>query len=131
VTSSISHTTVDCLDAYRLSTWWREVLGYQDVPGDPNEPGDEECMIVSTDGGPPLLFIEVPEARAGKNRIHLDLRPAPGTTREQELDRLLGLGATVVNDLRRPDGGGWVWMADPEGNDFCILRGDSSAPSPG
>ena len=125
MTASISHTTIDCRDAFALSTWWKQVLGYQDVPGDPNEPGHEECMIVSTDGGPPLLFIEVPEPRSGKNRIHLDLRPAPGTTREQELDRLLGLGATVVKDLRRPDGGGWVWLADPEGNDFCILRGDS------
>ncbi len=46
VTSSISHTSVDCRNAYQLSQWWKEVLGYTDVPGDPNEPGHPECMII-------------------------------------------------------------------------------------
>ena len=56
-----------------------------------------------------------------KTRLHLDLRPADGD-RDTELARLLELGATEVDDRRLPDGRGWVVLADPEGNEFCILR---------
>ena len=73
--SRISHTTFDCRDAYALSTFWKSVLGYADVPGDPNEPGDEECMIIPSDGEQNLLFAEVPEGKQVKNRVHLDLQP--------------------------------------------------------
>ncbi len=69
-----------------------------------------------------VLFIEVPDAKSGKNRIHFDLRPVTAN-RDQEVERVLGLGATVVNDLREPSGGGWAVLADPEGNEFCVLRG--------
>ena len=78
-------------------------------------------MIFSPDGATRLLFIEVPDAKQVKNRLHLDLRPADGG-RDAELERLLGLGATEVDDRRLPDGRGWVVLADPEGNEFCILR---------
>ena len=123
MTSRISHTTVDCTDAYALSEWWKGVLGYTDVPGDPNEVGHEECMILSRDGSHRLLFIEVPEDKTLKNRIHLDLDPVEGT-RDEELERLLAHGATEVADLRgnHGPGTGWVVLADPEGNEFCILR---------
>jgi glyoxalase superfamily protein len=121
MTSYVSHTTVDCADAYTLSRWWQAVLDYNEDPEDPNEPGHEECMISSADGRHRLLFIEVPDSKQVKNRIHLDLRPAEGT-RDAELARLTGLGATVVADLRNPDATGWVVLADPEGNEFCILR---------
>ncbi len=121
VTSYISHTTVDCANAYQLSVWWAEVLGYAEDPDDPNQPGHEECMIVSPDGGHRLLFIEVPDTKQVKNRIHFDLRPRTGR-RDEELARLLAHGATQVHDLRKPDGTGWVVLADPEGNEFCILR---------
>ena len=57
-----------------------------------------------------------------KNRIHFDLWPS-SSRRDEELGRLLGLGATEVDDLRKEGGGGWVVLADPEGNEFCILRG--------
>jgi hypothetical protein len=60
-------------------------------------------------------------AKQVKNRVHLDLEPVEGS-REEELARLLALGAREVADLRRPDGTGWVVLADPEGNEFCILR---------
>jgi catechol 2,3-dioxygenase-like lactoylglutathione lyase family enzyme len=123
VTAVISHTSVDCRDACALSRFWEQVLGFAEDPDDPNEPGDEECMIASADGRQRLLFIEVPEAKQGKNRLHLDLVPAAGT-RDEELARLLALGARGVADLRRPDGSGWVVLADPEGNEFCILRGE-------
>src|SRR5687768_1426476 len=117
MTSYVSHTTVDCADAYTLSRRWQEVLDYAEDPADRSLAGDEECMISSRDGRHRLLFIEVPDGKQGKDRIHLDLRPVEGT-RDAELDRLLALGATVFGDLRKPDGTGWVVLADPEGNEF-------------
>lgn len=120
----ISHVTVDCSDAYSLSHWWKPVLAYEDVPGDPNLPGHEECMIVDPEGkGVPVLFVEVPEGKSVKNRLHLDLRPREDS-RDAELDRLLAHGATVMADRRGQygPGTGWVTLTDPEGNEFCILR---------
>ena len=90
-------------------------------PHDANEPGDEECMIFSSDGRFRLLFIEVKESKRVKNRLHFDLRPTD-CTRDEEIQRVRGLGATPVADLRRPDGSGWMVLADPEGNEFCVLR---------
>ncbi|MEU8264261.1 VOC family protein [Micromonospora sp. NPDC048999] len=121
--SFISHTSVDCADAYALSSWWRVVLNYTEDPDDPNEPGHEECMIASPDGQHRLLFIEVPERKQIKNRLHFDLRPREGT-RDEELARLISLGATELDDRRNADGTGWVVLADPEGNEFCILRSE-------
>lgn len=123
MTSFVSHTSIDAGNAYELSQWWKQVLDYTDVPGDPNEAGHPECMIQRSDGGHRILFLEVPEAKSIKNRIHLDLRPVAGT-RDSELDRLLSLGATQVGDYRGKygPGSGWVVLADPEGNEFCILR---------
>ena len=129
MTSRISHTSVDSHNAYTQSVWWGQVLGMAEDPRDPNEPGHEECMILSADGRTRLLFIEVGEDKQVKNRLHLDLTPVDGT-REQEVERVLALGATQLADLRRPDGGGWVVLADPEGNEFCILRGLSEADDP-
>jgi hypothetical protein len=122
--SRVSHTTIDCRDAYALSEWWKGVIGYTDVPDDPNEPGHEECMIVDQASGHRLLFIEVPDPKSVKNRLHLDLVPTD-VTRDAEVERVLALGAVQRSDLRRPDGTGWVVLADPEGNEFCILRSDA------
>lgn len=123
MTSRVSHTSVDCTNAYRLSEWWKQVLDYVDVADDPNEPGHAECMILSRDGSHRLLFIEVPEAKARKNRMHLDLQPIKGL-RDDELTRLLESGAIEIADRRgiHGPGTGWVVLADPEGNEFCILR---------
>ena len=123
MTSFISHTTVDCANAYELSEWWKPVLGYVDLEDDPNEPGHEECMIRDPETGHLVLFIEVPDAKQGKNRVHFDLMPRAGT-RDEELARLLDHGATEVLDLRGQwgPGSGWMVLADPEGNEFCILR---------
>ena len=119
--SRISHTKFDCRDAFATSTFWKNVLEYTDVPGDPNEPGDEECMIIASEGEPRLLFIEVPEGKQVKNRVHLDLEPTD-RTRDEEIERVNALGATPAHDLRKDDGSGWLILADPEGNEFCILR---------
>ncbi len=118
--SAVSHTSIDCRDAYTLSEWWRQVLGYVDVADDPNEPGHEECMILAPDGSHHVLFIQVPEAKSVKNRIHFDLRPTD-RTRDAEVERLIGIGAVQLADRRTPSGG-WVTLADPEGNEFCVLR---------
>lgn len=124
MTARISHTSFDSLNAYAQSVFWCEVLGFREDPDDPNEPGDEECMISAPDGSQRLLFIEVTDAKQVKNRLHLDLIPEDGT-RDEELARLLALGSTDVADRRRPDGSGWTVLADPEGNEFCILRSDA------
>ncbi len=124
LTALISHTSFDSRDAYAMSVFWGGVLGFAEDPKDPNVPGDEECMISSADGSQRLLFITVPDAKQVKNRLHLDLKAAEGS-RDQELEWLSGLGAQQVADRRRPDGSGWVVLADPEGNEFCILRSDA------
>lgn len=124
MSSFVSHTTVDCADAYALSRWWQAVLDYEEDPDDRNAPGHEECLIRSRDGRHHLLFIEVPEPKQVKNRVHLDLRPREGS-RDEELARLLAHGATTVDDRRDPGGTGWVVLADPEGNEFCILRSEA------
>lgn len=125
MTSFVSHTTIDCVNAHALSEFWRTVLGYVDHADDPNEPGDVECPIFDPETGHTLLFIEVPDPTPGKNKFHLDLRPRVGG-RDLEVERLLRLGATVVADRRDAHGSGtgWVTLADPEDNQFCILRSE-------
>ena len=129
MTSAIMHTSVDSRDAHAQSVWWGRVLGFAEDPRDPNLPGHEECMILSPDGRTRVLFIEVPKGKTVKNRIHFDLTPTD-RTRDEEVERLLALGAEVHQDLRQPDGGGWVTLLDPEGNEFCVLRSGSERPDP-
>ena len=112
----VHHVTFDCLDPYALGSFWAAAVGGR-VQGD-DSPGDPAVLV--TYGGTPLLFEQVPEGKAGKNRLHLDL--VPDLPREQEVERLRGLGAEVLHDRTRPDGSGWVVMADPEGNEFCVER---------
>lgn len=121
--SRVSHTTFNCRDAYALSTWWKPVVDYSDIPGDPNEPGDEECMIVDPQTEHRLLFIEVGDSDLPEPRAHLDLVPTD-RARDDEIERVRQLGAQEIADRRRPDGSGWMVLADPEGNVFCILRSD-------
>ncbi|WP_033212356.1 VOC family protein [Kitasatospora phosalacinea] len=115
MTSVIRHVTIDSLDPYRLASFWSEVLGQPLSPDD--FPGDPEALIE----GAGLLFVTVPEEKAGKNRIHFDLQPQE-RTRDEEVERLVGLGAALVDDRRREDGTGWVVLADIEGNEFCVER---------
>jgi catechol 2,3-dioxygenase-like lactoylglutathione lyase family enzyme len=117
MTARPRNITFDCADPYAQVKFWSQVTGYQEDPENPNEPGDPEGFLAGPDGQPGLLFIPVPEAKTVKNRVHLDLTPTD-RTRDEEVERLLGIGATLVADHRRPDGTGWVVLADPEGNEF-------------
>jgi predicted enzyme related to lactoylglutathione lyase/uncharacterized damage-inducible protein DinB len=131
MTSAIRHITFDCHDPAVLGRFWAEVLGYEDDPENRNEPGDPELLLVDPERRRPgLLFIVVPEGKTVKNRVHLDLQPADG--RDVEVERIKGLGGTVVADHRTPDGAGWVVVADPEGNELCIERSaaERGAPEP-
>jgi len=119
--TTINHITVDCRDAYAQAQFWSQVFGTP-MNADDN-PGDPESLVDTVHGQPGLLFITVPEAKQVKNRVHLDF--APASSRDAEVARLVALGATQVDDQRRPDGGGWVVLADPEGNEFCIERSES------
>jgi catechol 2,3-dioxygenase-like lactoylglutathione lyase family enzyme len=132
MTSFISHTTIDCRNAYELSEWWKPVLGYVDIEDDPNEPGHQECMIRDTETGHQLLFIEVHDPSPGKPRIHFDMRPREGS-RDEEVERLLEYGATLYEDHRGiyGPGSGWVTLADPEGNLICILRSQAELKAQG
>ncbi|MEU7819302.1 VOC family protein [Catellatospora sp. NPDC049133] len=121
MTVKIHNVTVDARDAYAQSLWWTQVTGWQEAPDDPNEPEHTHCWIGPGDGSPGLLFINVPEAKAVKNRMHLDVQPTD-RNRDQEVEWLVGIGASIVADHRQPDGRGFVLMADPEGNEFCVER---------
>ncbi|GGO54172.1 VOC family protein [Streptomyces lasiicapitis] len=118
--SVVQNVAIDCADAYELARFWSRVT---DRPLHPEDgPGDRETQVLLAEG-PVLHFNQVPEPKKIKNRVHLCLRPE--TSREREVERLLGLGATLVTDQRNPDGSGWAVLADPEGNEFCVLRSES------
>jgi predicted enzyme related to lactoylglutathione lyase len=118
MTSIIHNVTVDARDSYEVASWWSKVLGLPLHPDD--NPGDPESMI-EMPNGIRYLFINVPEGKTVKNRVHICLQPSDGT-RDEEVERLLGIGGTIYDDQRRPDGTGWVTMHDPEGNEFCVER---------
>ena len=133
MTLRIRTITFDCVDPYLLAGFWSQLTGYREDPENPNFPDDPEGLLVAPDGSASLLFIKVPEGKTTKNRVHLDLAPpavspdapveATADVRDAEMKRVLALGATLVEDHRRPDRTGWVTLADPEGNEFCIERG--------
>ncbi len=121
MTSVIHNINVDCADPYRLALFWAEVTGWTEHPDEGNAPDDPEALLISPDGDLHLLFIAGPDVKTGKNRMHLDLRPTD-RTRDEEVTRLLDLGATLIDDRRISDGTGWAVLGDPEGNEFCIER---------
>ncbi|OQQ13463.1 glyoxalase [Streptomyces sp. M41(2017)] len=118
--SVIQNVAIDCADAYALARFWSRVTGRPVEPED--RPGVREAQVM-LEQGPVLYFNQVPEPKTVKNRVHLCLRPEG--SRDGEVERLLGLGATFVGDHRNPDGSGWAILADPEGNEFCVLRSQS------
>jgi hypothetical protein len=117
--SRASNVCIDAADPYAQTMWWAQVLEDFVLPTEwENKPGEDECGLAGPDDRY-LLFLRVPEPKSVKNRMHLCLRPTD-RTRDEEIDRILGLGATLVNDLRNGDRG-WAVLADPEGNEFCVL----------
>ena len=76
----VSHTTIDCHDAYGLGQWWREVLSYEMQPEDPNGPGDQECLIHYPPSGHALLFIEVPGTHLPGKRVTSTCVPRRATS---------------------------------------------------
>jgi hypothetical protein len=124
--STIRTLTFDCGDPMALARFWAGALGY-----DPAliESDQEGAWVPDSSGARPnILCIVVPEGKLAKNRIHFDLTPP--TTRDEEVARLQGLGATVFDDRRNPDGTGWVVMQDPEGNEFCVERTPAERAQP-
>ena len=79
------------------------------------------------DGALNLLFVRVPEGKSCKNRLHLDFWPTD-QRRDDEVARLLEIGASLLDDRRNADGSGWVIFADPEGNEFCVTRSAAEYP---
>lgn len=123
--SRVANTTFDCADPVALATFWAAVFEY----GGTIESDEESAWFPEPggDGKRGLLFLVVPEGKTAKNRVHLDLTPS--STRDEEVARLQGLGATVFADFRNPDDGtGFVVMLDPEGNEFCVEPGLAGAP---
>lgn len=145
--------TFDAHDPSALSSFWRDALGYVhpgppgvelpegadplaawdeflDRVGVPAQERNSSSAVEDPDGtGPRLFFQRVPEDQVGKNRVHLDVRAAPGLRGEErmaaleaECERLVALGATRVrrHEPAPPMGAGHLVLADPEGNEFCL-----------
>ncbi|WP_333763912.1 VOC family protein [Streptomyces sp. IBSBF 2390] len=103
---------VDAADPVALGRWWAEALGWVVVA----DAADEFEIRPAPERLPGLLFVPVPEGKTVKNRLHLDFRP---TDRAAEVARLLALGARHADVGQREQP--WVVLADPEGNEFCVL----------
>ena len=134
--------TFDAADPAALAGFWKQVLGYIEEPppegwstwtdwatemGIPEDHWNDQSAIVDPAGaGPRVFFQKVPESKTVKNRVHLDVRAAPGLAHDErqarlreEADRLQTLGATRLYEVEEP-GEFWITMADPEGNEFCL-----------
>jgi predicted enzyme related to lactoylglutathione lyase len=111
---------VDAEDPARLARWWAEALDYRIV----HEAPDEVEIRRALDELPGLLFTPVPDKKMVKNRLHIDLRPED---QESEIERLVDMGARPVDDGHHD--GDWVVLADPEGNEFCVLNAKKAEPN--
>jgi catechol 2,3-dioxygenase-like lactoylglutathione lyase family enzyme len=114
--SRFTELCIDCHEPRLLAEFWAAVLGWKVVDDD----GDF-VEVADPDGSlPTLLFAKVPEPKAVKNRLHIDVSPRDRDQAE-EVERILALGATHA-DVGQGDDVSWVVLADPEGNEFCVLR---------
>ncbi|MFE6779589.1 VOC family protein [Streptomyces sp. NPDC057702] len=112
---SVYSIAVDAHDIKALATFWTRVLDWQILYEDPEE------ILIGADATalPGIVFLRVPEEKAGKNRLHLDL--TPDGDQQAEVDRVIALGARPADVGQGPDVT-WHVLADPEGNEFCVLR---------
>jgi hypothetical protein len=119
---------VDCADVTAQARWWATALDWRLI-----HETDDECIIIPSwvdetvmretpweRIGPGMVFVPVPEGKTVKNRLHLDFAPHTSQDRDAEINRLLELGARRV-DIGQPGSPGWTVLADPEGNEFCVL----------
>lgn len=119
MTLRLQNVSVDAHEPEKLAGFWREALGWRITSVEP-----EEVVLEPPAGSPEegivadILFLLVPEEKATKNRLHFDLRPSD---QDAEVERLIDLGATRV-DIGQSPACTWVVLADPEGNEFCVLR---------
>ena len=140
--SAAIQVTFDAADPAGLAGFWKQALRYiEEQPpegwstwedwareqGIPEERWNDQSAIVDPDGaGPRIFFQKVPEGKAAKNRVHLDVRAAPGLDADarwarlrEEAERLIAAGATKLYELEER-GAFWITMQDPEGNEFCL-----------
>jgi catechol 2,3-dioxygenase-like lactoylglutathione lyase family enzyme len=121
MTSRLVALRVDALDPPRLARFWRDALGWTVA-----EASDDEIPLVPTDGTPfPLVFVPTTAEKTGKNRIHLDLTTASERDQDETVATLLERGARHVDVGQRPDEP-HVVLADPEGNEFCVIEPGNS-----
>ena len=125
---------IDCRDVRKQARWWAEALDWKLVYDT-----DDECVIVPSwmaddsypretpwdRQGPGMVFVPVPEGKSVKNRIHVDLAPHTSQDRDAEIARLERLGATRTDVGQSPECT-WTVLADPEGNEFCVLSSRDS-----
>lgn len=114
----------DCGDPMRVATFWAQALGF-----DLDEESNQGGAWISDPSGRTrgIYFQPVPEPKVAKNRLHIDLRPE--VSMDEEVERLRGLGATVLGRVDE-EGSFWTVMTDPEGNELCVLRGPADGWSP-
>jgi len=131
--SELADIVFDCAHPASQARFWAAALdGYAVAPYDDEElarlrangitdPEDDPGVLVlpPSPDKPRLFFQKVPEAKIAKNHVHLDLRPADRTA---EVARLVALGASVRAEIEHETGQRWTTMADPEGNEFCVLE---------
>jgi Glyoxalase-like domain len=128
MTSRFRELIIDSHDPRALAAFWAAVLDYQitaeeqgviEIGPWPAEPADRRERLRAEPGIPTLVFLPVPDDKTAKNRLHIDVNPFDCST-EQEVERLLALGATRADVGQRGDES-WTVLADPEGNEFCVL----------
>ena len=113
---SLHHIVVDAHDLSALARFWAQVLGWRILSE------REQEIVIGADAAAPvgICFMPVSDIKRTKNRLHLDLTPDPGE-REAEIERILALGARRV-DIGQTGAESWTVLADPEGNEFCVVR---------
>jgi catechol 2,3-dioxygenase-like lactoylglutathione lyase family enzyme len=124
--SRLTEVIFDCHDLARSSNFWSDALGYEQVSSgegwiairSPDVELTDE-MLRDSPQSPALAFVLVPEDKILKNRVHIDLTPID-CSQEEEVQRLVELGAHRIDIGQR--GTSWIVMADPEGNEFCVMQ---------
>ncbi len=127
--SRLTEISLDCHDPDLLATFWTAVLDWVVLHREPGliEIGpardDDQALLDAVRSGPvaPTMFLAaVPEDKVAKNRVHFDVSPID-RSQDEEVDRLLALGASRA-EVGQTGEESWVVLADPEGNEFCVLR---------